>query len=276
MKKKVPNVWTEDQIAILTGNYQKFSRKRLAELTNQTDNNVRNKLVELGLVNKEKRKSYKVESTKNTLQWLEEEIEYLKLNFDRISLEDLINNLRFSKATILRKAKQLNLNKPKKRIKKDSFNYYELEILIDNYDIKTLDELQKLIPSKTQSQILRKARSIGFSTKKRTIPEKIVENILSRLKVDYISESKVEGSNFINDFIVNNLIIEVQGDYWHGNPKFYKQLNSVQQKMVDRDFRKKEELENLGYKMLYIWENDLKTNLEECERIISLHCSDVK
>lgn len=112
MKKKTSNIWTEEQLKLLRENYQILSRKKLAELTGQTENNVRNTLIKLGLVNSENRKSYKnVDITDN---WTIEEENYLKLNNDKLPIEHLIKILNKSRATIQRKAKKLQLKRPKK------------------------------------------------------------------------------------------------------------------------------------------------------------------
>lgn len=38
--------------------------------------------------------------------------------------------------------------------------------------------------------------------------------------------------------------------------------------MVNRDIKKNNELEKLGYKAIYIWEDDLKNNIQLCEDMI--------
>lgn len=146
-------------------------------------------------------------------------------------------------------------------------------MLVDNFNDKTLEELEQLIPNKTIKQILRKVSELKLKPSKQTIPEKIVEGILIKLGLDYKSQHPVIGTKFINDFEVGNIVIEVQGDYWHGNPKFYQEFNEVQQKMINRDKRKKKVLEKMGYKVLYLWEYDIRKNIEECERQILIHCS---
>lgn len=270
MKQKIPNIWTEEQLKLLRENYQILSRKKLAELTGQTENNVRTTLIRLGLVNFENRKSYKnVDITDN---WTIEEEKYLKINYDKLPMKHLINVLNKSRSTISRKMKKLCLRRPKK-IKQSTFTIYEIQILIDNFNDKTLEELEQLIPNKTIKQILRKASELKLKPSKQTIPEKIVEGILIKLGLDYKSQNPVIGTKFINDFEVGNIVIEVQGDYWHGNPKFYQEFNKVQQKMINRDKRKKRVLEKMGYKVLYLWEYDIKKNIEECERQILIHCS---
>ena len=77
---------------------------------------------------------------------------------------------------------------------------------------------------------------------------------------------------YIVDFLLpnENIIIEVNGDYWHGNPLIYQkeQLNNLQLDLINRDINKKNELENIGYKVIYLWEYDLINNIDKCKSII--------
>lgn len=61
-------------------------------------------------------------------------------------------------------------------------------------------------------------------------------------------------------------LIEANGDFWHANPKIYgedKPLHKIQKKAVAKDERKQKVLKELGYTVITIWENDLKTNKEK-------------
>lgn len=104
-----------------------------------------------------------------------------------------------------------------------------------------------------------------------TLPEKITESILLKLNVNYIKKMNIGYYNC--DFVVDNTVIEVQGDYWHGNPKFYNTFDKIQQKNMNRDKCKLSFLSNKGYLVVYLWENELKTNLKYCEEKLkkSLH-----
>lgn len=74
---------------------------------------------------------------------------------------------------------------------------------------------------------------------------------------------------FAYDFMINNKIIEFQGDYWHCNPKLYEAsfYNKVKQLSAEEIWKydkvKKECAEYYGYKILYIWEYDYNQNSEE-------------
>jgi G:T-mismatch repair DNA endonuclease (very short patch repair protein) len=213
-KDKISNFWSDHQIQILKNNYQSLSRSKLSKLIGQSENNIRNKLVELELVTSEKRKPYKVKESKRFYQWTEEKISFLKENFNSVPLKSLCEHFNCSVATIARKGKSLGLP----------------------------------------------------STRRQTMPEKIVEDMLKKLCVDYSKEVYIKFHQFICDFIVDDVVIEVQGDYWHGNPLFYQdhQLDRIQLINVNKDKRKKEVLNSLGYNVFYLWENDLIKSHDKC------------
>ena len=65
------------------------------------------------------------------------------------------------------------------------------------------------------------------------------------------------------------IIIEVQGDSWHANPKIYKKDDIIDtwdgeisaEQIWRRDDIRKRHLESFGYKVIYIWEHDIKHNI---------------
>ena len=82
----------------------------------------------------------------------------------------------------------------------------------------------------------------------------------------------IAGGQF--DFRIGNILLEIQGDFWHANPKFYKESYELSfpgnikikaKDLWEKDYRKKVLAESRGYTLLYIWENDIKNckNLKE-------------
>jgi len=55
-------------------------------------------------------------------------------------------------------------------------------------------------------------------------------------------------------------LLEVQGDYWHGNPKIYTELNDIQKANIENDKYKLELAKKYGCKLFYIWETDFRNN----------------
>lgn len=107
-----------------------------------------------------------------------------------------------------------------------------------------------------------------MSNKIKTKPEFVFENMLKELNILYEQQKPI--GFYVVDYCVNNIIFEIQGDYWHGNPLFYDTLNLsvTQKKNIARDKAKKTFLENRGYFVYYFWENDLIKNIDECKKEI--------
>jgi len=56
------------------------------------------------------------------------------------------------------------------------------------------------------------------------------------------------------------LIIQFDGDYWHGNPSYYDKLNALQIKNQLRDKSMDNYLIKCGFKIMRFWEHDIKSN----------------
>ena len=93
--------------------------------------------------------------------------------------------------------------------------------------------------------------------------ERCVKKILEELNIYFQSQFKIE--NRIYDFYLKdlNLIIEVNGDYWHANPKMFKKLNKIQKASKIRDRIKKKLAREHNYQIIFLWEDDIKNNLEK-------------
>ncbi len=93
-------------------------------------------------------------------------------------------------------------------------------------------------------------------------------------KLDHTSQSNPFGkwspdllSYVVYDIKHGNNIIEFNGDYWHANPKIYKEDSIIRgKKAVDiwyKDMLKLKTATDLGFQTLVVWESEFKTNKEE-------------
>lgn len=120
---------------------------------------------------------------------------------------------------------------------------------------------------------------IGELRKESSIEIKIRE-FLSSENIVFNQEAQIEAnSKWLFDFhiISTNLLIEVNGDYWHCNPKIYSTpINQYQKWAIRRDFAKKDYAKSKGYYSIHIWEHDIendfnsvkqhiKENIEKCK-----------
>lgn len=93
-----------------------------------------------------------------------------------------------------------------------------------------------------------------------------VRDILDSNTILYTPQRFINGLSY--DFLINktNIIIEVQGDYWHANPIKYKMGDLIKypgigileiSKVWEKDRIKRENAEFYGYKILYLWESEI-------------------
>jgi len=100
---------------------------------------------------------------------------------------------------------------------------------------------------------------------KMTEPERVFSEMMKELGVEIESQKVI--NNKIYDFYIpsKNMMIEVDGDYWHANPLIYegKELNKTQLRNVKNDKFKDVLAKGNGFLLERVWEYDLKNNYEE-------------
>lgn len=110
----------------------------------------------------------------------------------------------------------------------------------------------------------------GFRQTK-TKPHNNICTILNFNNINYNEEFNLKYQAldiYLEDY---NLGIEIMGDYWHSNPNKYefKNLNKTQLKDKKQDKRKNTYTKKYyGFEILYLWESEIKNNIELCELLI--------
>lgn len=105
--------------------------------------------------------------------------------------------------------------------------------------------------------------------------------LLNKLNINYTVEFPLLNPKtkriLYFDIAIGNKIIEINGDYWHGNPQIYKKSDIILRgssrefKVEDKWIRDKYKIDlakSLGYQVLVIWEYDFKNNLEKIKKEI--------
>jgi len=110
---------------------------------------------------------------------------------------------------------------------------------------------------------IRESRAKQIFPIKDSKPEKKIQNFLKQLGITFLTHKyikEIEHSYQCDIFIPSmNLIIECDGDYWHGNinnPKF-KILNKYQIDKKELDSIRTKELMEKNFKVLRIWESNI-------------------
>lgn len=111
-------------------------------------------------------------------------------------------------------------------------------------------------------------RSQARGVYKKTGIEIRMESLLNELQIPF-KYSVIIGKRQYDFQILNcNLLIECDGDYWHGNPARYQKLNEMQIfKHKDAAIKNRIAKEN-GFEILRFWETDIWHNYETVKQII--------
>lgn len=97
---------------------------------------------------------------------------------------------------------------------------------------------------------------------------------LDQLGVDFEPQFLVKPKFIVDALVGDSIIIQADGDYWHGHPRFGN-LTERQDAQQKRDRAQDKYLKTCGYKVIRIWESDMsfdtvKKSLENIHAIIPL------
>jgi very-short-patch-repair endonuclease len=133
--------------------------------------------------------------------------------------------------------------------------------------------------SKSKASKTRKKNTVHrhpkFGTSK--LEEDFAKNFLDKLGIKYIYQFEAANIHRFYDFkIVDGPIIEIQGSYWHGDPRIYeeKDLNKTQIRAQRIDEYKQKWALMHGIPIYYIWEKDIRENpdlvMEQLKKILHI------
>lgn len=149
------------------------------------------------------------------------------------------------------------------RLTKEGMRYKRIAHCL-RLDPKTIKRMLQLLSKRDSTIKVNSYDSECWSTRKESSIEVLVRHYLEENGIPHSQETQLEnGSKWYFDFHVTDtkLLIEVQGDYWHCNPRVYpKPTNEYQKWAIRRDFAKKDYARAKGYEVLPIWEQELNTN----------------
>ena len=175
------------------------------------------------------------------------------------------------------------INKIKDKKRQKSINKYGVDNVFKSNEIKEKIKLTNLkrygVENFIQSKEYNKYRNCG----RKSYQHKIIENILTEMDVEFISEINqnfTKFNMFLNrnynprpDILIENkkIIIEIFGDRWHGNPKKYKSSDILSLWQGDVtvgykwkfDEERNKQLESFGYKVIVLWGSDINNNIDK-------------
>lgn len=139
--------WTKEEVKLLREYSTKYITKTIAKKLNKSVVAIQKKAIKEGIILHGQRDIWK--------KWM---IDYLKDNIDNKSIRQIALFLEISEHQVRKKCDELSLNYTSNRWTKE-----EEDILINNADKCHYSELTKLLPGKSKSAILCKARSMNIN-----------------------------------------------------------------------------------------------------------------
>lgn len=165
-----------------------------------------------------------------------------------------------------------------------------VEGLKEKYGVENVFQLDS-VKKKIKKTIKKKYNvdhvwELSLIGKNYTKPHKFLVDFLEEKGYIIETEYKVvceENIYFSDIFIRPNLLIELYGDYWHGNPSIYKKTDIILKgssgeitvgEKWKRDKKRISNVKDKGYVVLIIWESDLQDSLQEIEEFINGYAKD--
>lgn len=131
-----------------------------------------------------------------------------------------------------------------------------------NYSIKTKTAIRKSFHLRWSNPIIRK-RIIKFLCS--SFGTSKLEKRVAAIAANFNFKNSIVIGRYLVDLLNENskIIVEVNGDLWHCNPKFWKandihpNKKKTAKDIWEKDFNRKSFLESLGYKAYVLWEDDI-------------------
>lgn len=104
-------------------------------------------------------------------------------------------------------------------------------------------------------------------------PHKLISQYLESQDIPHENEKLAHYYKLDIYLTDKNLIIEINGDFWHCSPIRFKEIKYPQQlKTIYKDKSKDTYIKNkFEHNILYLWEADIIKNYELCQRLIDLY-----
>ena len=99
--------------------------------------------------------------------------------------------------------------------------------------------------------------------------EKLGYSILDEIGIEYTPQYLIAKKFCVDAFAeAHNLIIQFDGDYWHGFPEKYPEPDKRQQKRMNIDKSQNAYFKKCGYKVIRIWEHQLRKQPDQVKQLL--------
>ena len=143
---------------------------------------------------------------------------------------------------------------------------------------KSLSKKKKKMPRDARGKVIHEHPKFGTSK----LEQDFAKNFLDKMKVEYVWQFEAKDIKRSYDFYLpnSNILIEVDGDYWHVNPKKYDindrdSLTPTQKRDIRVDEMKNKWALLHGIPIYRIWEDDIRNRpndvMKNLKEIIKIH-----
>lgn len=159
------------------------------------------------------------------------------------------------------------MTQPKKILTSSDSNKPKKSGVVRKKKIEPPADPQKSI-RKPKRQQKRKRKHAEYGTSK--LEERFMKNFLDKLGVEYIYQFKMGIIGRYADFFLpkENIIIEIDGDYYHSYGKVYEEMNPMQKHNKRVDKQKDHWCLINNIKMLRIWEHDINKSPSKVMKLL--------
>lgn len=128
-------------------------------------------------------------------------------------------------------------------------------------------------PTQKANALKRQAWKMGENP---TEPERQIAQIFNELAIEFETQ-KIVGGKIYDFFVpVTNLLVEVDGDYWHAYGLLPEEMNAMQRRSVKNDKRKDIIAKGYGYELIRVWEHELKNDYDKVKEKVRYYANDIQ
>ena len=91
--------------------------------------------------------------------------------------------------------------------------------------------------------------------------------ILDSINIEYKKQFIINDKFTVDAYIpVKKIVLQFDGDYWHGNPEKFTTLNKHQRKRRTLDIWQDAYMTKCGYRIIRWWEHEIHDNPQQCKK----------
>lgn len=139
--------------------------------------------------------------------------------------------------------------------------------VVKNKTVKpNVDTKAKKQKPKVRNNTVRRHPKYGTSK----LEQDFARDFLDKLGLEYEYQFEAREIGRFYDFKCNNVLIEIDGDYFHSNPLLFEEneLNGMQKRNKRIDEYKDKWAVSHGYPIIRIWEHDIRHNPEKVMKML--------